>query len=49
MPESNGYIIAAYVITWVMILGYAFRLVVVTRQARDRLEQASRVDAGSES
>jgi CcmD family protein len=48
MPESNGYIVAAYVVTWVVILGYALRLVRVTRQANEQLERASRSGAGSE-
>ena len=26
MPDGNGYIIAAYVVTWVAIIGYAVRL-----------------------
>jgi hypothetical protein len=49
MSEGNGYIIAAYAITWVMILAYAGRLMVVAKRARDQLEQASRSGAGSAS
>ena len=47
MPESNGYIVAAYVLTWVMLVGYAVRLARVSRRAKEQLEQASR-GAGSE-
>lgn len=46
MAEANGYIVAAYVVTWIGILGYAARLVLVSRRAKEQLERASR-DAGS--
>lgn len=47
MPDGNGYIVAAYVLTWVALLAYAARLVRVSRRAQEQLEQASR-GAGSE-
>ena len=49
MPDGNGYIIAAYVVTWVAIIGYAVRLHFVMQRARAQLEQASRSDAGGAS
>lgn len=38
MPEPNNapYIIAAYVVTWVALIGYAIRLIVTTRRAAAR-------------
>ena len=42
MPDNTGYIVAAYVITWVVLVGYAVRLQAVSRRARARLEQATR-------
>jgi len=50
MPEtnSNNFIIAAYVVTWVTVIAYAVRLVLVTRRAKEQLEQASQ-GAGGES
>ena len=46
MPEMNGFVVAAYVVMWVGVLGYLVRLRRVSRDARQRLEQASRGDAG---
>ncbi len=38
MPETNNttYIIAAYVVTWIALLGYAIRLVRTTRRAAEK-------------
>ena len=41
MAESNGYLIAAYVVMWVGLIGYALRLHRVSREARHRLDEAS--------
>jgi hypothetical protein len=46
MADGMGYIVAAYAVTWVALVGYAIRLVGVTRRAQAQLERASR-DAGS--
>ncbi len=48
MPEVNGFIVAAYVVMWVGVIAYLARLVRVTHAARERLERASRGDAGRE-
>ncbi len=45
MLEGNGFVVAAYVVMWVGVLGYAVRLHRVSRDAKHRLAQASRVDA----
>jgi CcmD family protein len=42
MAESNGYLIAAYVVMWVGLIGYALRLHRVSRDARLRLDEAMR-------
>jgi hypothetical protein len=42
MSESNGYIIAAYTVTWITLIGYAIRLHLVSRRARAQMESASR-------
>ena len=41
MAESNGYLIAAYVVMWVGLIGYALKLHRVSREARQRLDEAS--------
>jgi CcmD family protein len=46
MAEGMGYIVAAYVVTWIGLVGYAVRLMGVSRRAREQFERASR-DAGS--
>jgi CcmD family protein len=46
MLEGNGFVVAAYVVTWIGVIGYAMRLHRVSRDAKHRLAQASRVDAG---
>ncbi|MFN8573838.1 MAG: CcmD family protein [Gemmatimonadaceae bacterium] len=46
MPETSNstYIIAAYVVTWIALLGYAARLVRTTRRAAEK--QAQMPNAG---
>jgi hypothetical protein len=48
MRDGMGYIVAAYVVTWVMVLGYWVWLRAVARRARKRLAEASRSGAGGE-
>jgi CcmD family protein len=47
MADGMGYIVAAYVVTWVGLAGYAVRLVGVSRRAREQFERASRDAGGS--
>jgi hypothetical protein len=47
MADGMGYIVAAYVVTWVGLIGYAIRLVGVARRAQEQLERASRDAGGS--
>ena len=42
MPDSNNYVVAAYVVTWIMLLGYALRLHAVSRRSREQYAEASR-------
>ena len=42
MAESNGYLVAAYVVMWVGLIGYALKLHRVYRDAERRLDEASR-------
>ena len=37
MPESNvwSFVIAAYAITWIGLIGYSVRLFILTRRAKD--------------
>ena len=42
MPDTNGFIIAAYVVMWVGLIGYGLRLHRVFRVAQRRLDEASR-------
>lgn len=48
MPETNNnaFIIAAYAVTWVTVVAYAVRLVLVSRRANAQLEQASQGAGG---
>lgn len=48
MPESNSFIVAAYTVMWIGVITYLVRLRRVSRDAKHRLEQASR-GAGSAS
>jgi CcmD family protein len=47
MNGSNGFVIAAYTVMWVGLLGYAIRLHRVFRDARQRLDAASRTEGRS--
>jgi hypothetical protein len=38
----NGFVVAAYVVMWGGLIGYGVRLYRLTRDARRRLEEASR-------
>ena len=42
MNGSNGFVIAAYVVMWIGLLGYGIRLHRVFRDSRRRLDEASR-------
>jgi hypothetical protein len=42
MNGSNGFVIAAYVVMWAGLVGYGIRLHRVFRDARRRLDDASR-------
>ena len=42
MPSSNGFVVAAYVVMWIGLIGYGIRLHRVFRDSRRRLEQATR-------
>ena len=44
MPDNNSYVIAAYAVTWVMLLAYAVRLHRVARRAETQFAEASRGD-----
>jgi hypothetical protein len=41
MAEANGFVVAAYVVMWIGLIGYGLRLLRVTREARRRLDEAS--------
>jgi CcmD family protein len=45
VPDNNGYIVAAYAITWAVIIAYMLRLNALMRRARAHFAEASR--AGS--
>ena len=49
MPDNNSFIIAAYVVTWTVLLGYLWRLRRVRNDARRRLENAGRDARGGRS
>jgi hypothetical protein len=42
MADNTVYIAAAYVVTWVVLIGYAIRLHGVSRRARAQYDEASR-------
>lgn len=46
MFEGNGFVVAAYVVMWIGVIGYLVRLVRVSRAAKQRLDEASRGGAG---
>jgi hypothetical protein len=41
MGEANvwSYVIAAYVVTWIGLIGYSVRLFVLTRRAKDTVAE----------
>jgi hypothetical protein len=41
MGDSNGFVVAAYVVMWVGLIGYAIRLHRVFRDSRRRLADAA--------
>ena len=42
MDGSNGFLVAAYVVTWIGLIGYGIRLHRVYQDSRRRLDDASR-------
>ena len=44
MSGSNGFVIAAYVVMWIGLLGYGIRLHRIFRDSRRRLDEASRTE-----
>ena len=42
MADGNNFVIAAYVVMWIGLIGYGVRLHRVTRDAQRRLDEASR-------
>jgi CcmD family protein len=41
MADSNEFVVAAYVVMWAGLAGYAWHLILTTRRAKARLEQVS--------
>ena len=41
MSGSNGFVIAAYVVMWIGLVGYGIRLHRIFRDSRRRLDEAS--------
>jgi hypothetical protein len=48
MPDQNSFLVAAYVVTWITLGGYALYLHTVSRRSRRQLEDASRGPDGEE-
>ena len=42
MADGNNFVIAAYVVMWIGLIGYGVRLHRVSRDAQRRLDDASR-------
>lgn len=42
MGDANGFVIAAYVVMWIGLVGYGMRLYRLFRDSRRRYEDASR-------
>ena len=42
MADGNNFVIAAYVVMWIGLIGFGVRLHRVTREAQRRLDDASR-------
>lgn len=49
MPENGAFIVAAFALTWVVLLGYAWHLHRVRREAARRLDHATRDAIGGRS
>ena len=41
MAEGNAFVVAAYVVMWIGLIGYGLRLHRVSREARRSLDEAS--------
>lgn len=48
MAEANGFIVAAYVVAWLGLLGYGAWLHGASRRARAEFEEASRESGGGD-
>jgi hypothetical protein len=48
MPDQNSFLVAAYVVTWITLCGYAVYLHTVSRRSRRQLEEAKRGPDGDE-
>lgn len=46
--NNNAYIIAAYAVTWIALIGYAIRLALVSRRASRRFAEVSGLRAGAD-
>jgi hypothetical protein len=46
MRDTNGFVVAAYLVMWIGLIGYGVRLFRVTREARRQLDDASREGKG---
>ncbi len=49
MSGTNGFVVAAYVVLWIGLIGYGLRLFRVFAESRRRLDQASRAGVGGKS
>jgi CcmD family protein len=47
MPENSSFIVAAFAATWILLLGYAFRLHRARVTAERRLERLTQDATGS--
>lgn len=48
MADNTGFIVAAYTVTWVVLLAYAIRLHRLSRRAREQFTDAARYPTGAE-
>jgi hypothetical protein len=42
MSDMNGFVVAAYVVMWIGLIGYGIRLHRVFRDSRRRMDEATR-------
>jgi hypothetical protein len=42
MSDMNGFVVAAYVVMWIALIGYGIRLHRVFRDSRRRMDEATR-------